>query len=123
NEVGGEPAIFGVSVERFHRRNRDRLEQWPHTLVATSTHDTKRGEDVRARLCALSEMPEEWNRAIHRWREFNRPLKAAYDGAHAPDPNEEYLLYQTLVGSWPLLPLDEEAQADYVARIQAYMFK
>ncbi|MBV9924098.1 MAG: malto-oligosyltrehalose synthase, partial [Acidobacteria bacterium] len=68
NEVGGEPALIGVSLERFHGRNRDRQETWPHTLSATSTHDTKRGEDTRARINVLSEIPEEWNRALHRWR-------------------------------------------------------
>ncbi|MBV9923665.1 MAG: malto-oligosyltrehalose synthase, partial [Acidobacteria bacterium] len=68
NEVGGEPALIGVSAERFHERNRDRQETWPHTLSATSTHDTKRGEDTRARINVLSEIPEEWNRALHRWR-------------------------------------------------------
>ena len=123
NEVGGEPAIFGVSVARFHRRNQERQEAWPHTLVATSTHDTKRGEDVRARINALSEMPEEWNRAIHRWRELNRARKSSFEGAAVPDPNEEYLLYQTLVGTWPLVPMNEAEHAAYVARIQAYMFK
>ena len=123
NEVGGEPAIFGVSVARFHRRNSERQEQWPHTLAATSTHDTKRSEDVRARLNALSEMPEEWNRAIHRWRELNRTLKASHDGAHVPDANEEYLLYQTLVGTWPLRPMSEAEHNAYVTRIQDYIFK
>jgi len=123
NEVGGEPAIFGVSVARFHRRNQERQEAWPHTLAATSTHDTKRSEDVRARINALSEMPEEWNRAIHRWRELNRHKKGTYEGAHVPDANEEYLLYQTLVGSWPLQAMDAAAHENYVERIQAYMFK
>ncbi|HEX8068978.1 MAG TPA: malto-oligosyltrehalose synthase [Pyrinomonadaceae bacterium] len=123
NEVGGEPAIFGVSVERFHRRNLDQLEAWPHTLAATATHDTKRGEDVRARINVLSEMPEEWNRALYRWRELNRARKESRDGAPVPDANEEYLLYQTLVGTWPLAPMDAEAHAAYVARLQDYMFK
>ena len=123
NEVGGEPAIFGVSVARFHRRNQDRQETWPHTLAASATHDTKRSEDVRARINALSEMPEEWNRAIHRWRELNRAQKVTYDGAHVPDANEEYLLYQTLVGTWPLREMSADEHAAYVARVQDYMFK
>jgi (1->4)-alpha-D-glucan 1-alpha-D-glucosylmutase len=123
NEVGGEPAIFGVSVARFHRRNQDRQETWPHTLVATATHDTKRSEDVRARINVLSELPEEWNRAIYRWRELNRTQKISYDSAHVPDANEEYLLYQTLIGTWPLLPMNEPEHTAYIARIQAYMFK
>ncbi|HYX43296.1 MAG TPA: hypothetical protein VE821_16435, partial [Pyrinomonadaceae bacterium] len=123
NEVGGEPAIFGISVARFHRRNQARQEAWPHTLVATSTHDTKRGEDVRARINVLSEMPEEWNRALHRWRELNRHKKGIYEGARVPDANEEYLLYQTLVGTWPLEQMNAEEHEGYVRRIQAYMFK
>ena len=123
NEVGGEPALIGVSAGRFHERNRDRQESWPHSLSATSTHDTKRGEDTRARVNVLSEMPEEWNRAAHRWREMNRGLKARVEGAEAPDANEEYLLYQTLVGTWPLEELDGEARGAYVGRLQEYMQK
>ena len=123
NEVGGEPAIFGVTAERFHGRNQDRQDSWPHTLSATSTHDTKRGEDTRARINVLSEIPEEWNRAVHRWRGMNRAKKSRVEGAQAPDANEEYLFYQTLVGTWPLQPTDDEAHAGYVARIREYMVK
>jgi (1->4)-alpha-D-glucan 1-alpha-D-glucosylmutase len=123
NEVGGEPALIGVSAERFHERNLDRLESWPHSLSATSTHDTKRGEDTRARINVLSEMPEEWNRAVYRWRELNRALKGTIEGAEAPDANEEYLLYQTLVGTWPLEASDDEGRAVYTSRLQDYMQK
>jgi (1->4)-alpha-D-glucan 1-alpha-D-glucosylmutase len=123
NEVGGEPAIFGTPIERFHRRNQDRQEAWPHALSATSTHDTKRGEDTRARINVLSEMPEEWNRALHRWREMNRQKKAAFEGAEAPDANEEYLFYQTLVGTWPLVPPGEGEHSGYVGRVREYMLK
>jgi (1->4)-alpha-D-glucan 1-alpha-D-glucosylmutase len=123
NEVGGEPAIFGTTLDRFHRRNRDRQESWPHTLSATSTHDTKRGEDARARINVLSEIPEEWNRAVHRWRALNRPKKTSLEGAEAPDANEEYLIYQTLVGTWPLLPLSDGERGEYTARIQEYVHK
>jgi (1->4)-alpha-D-glucan 1-alpha-D-glucosylmutase len=123
NEVGGEPALIGVPVARFHERNLDRRESWPHTLSATSTHDTKRGEDTRARINVLSEVPEEWNRALHRWREMNRAKKSGVDGAPAPDANEEYLLYQTLVGTWPTAPLDDEARAEYAGRLQEYTRK
>jgi (1->4)-alpha-D-glucan 1-alpha-D-glucosylmutase len=123
NEVGGEPALIGVSAERFHERNRDRQESWPHSLNATSTHDTKRGEDTRARINVLSEMPEDWNRAAYRWREMNRALKSTVEGSEAPDANEEYLLYQTLVGTWPLEAMDEEARTTYVGRIREYMQK
>jgi (1->4)-alpha-D-glucan 1-alpha-D-glucosylmutase len=122
NEVGGEPAIFGTPVTRFHERNQDRQENWPHSLSATSTHDTKRGEDTRSRINVLSEMPEEWNRAVHRWREMNRPRKSTIDGAEAPDANEEYLLYQTMVGTWPFGGR-AEAGEEYVARLQEYTGK
>jgi (1->4)-alpha-D-glucan 1-alpha-D-glucosylmutase len=123
NEVGGEPALIGVPVGRFHERNLDRRESWPHALSATSTHDTKRGEDTRARVNVLSEIPEEWNRALHRWREMNRAKKSGVDGAPAPDANEEYLLYQTLVGTWPVAPLDDESRAEYAGRLQEYTRK
>ena len=123
NEVGGEPAIFGTSLERFHQRNQDRQETWPHALSATATHDTKRGEDTRARINVLSEMPEEWNRAVHRWRDMNRKRKSLVARGEAPDANEEYLLYQTLVGTWPLLPMNEDEVGDYVGRMQEYMQK
>lgn len=123
NEVGGEPALIGVSLERFHERNRDRQESWPHTLSATSTHDTKRGEDTRARINVLSEIPEEWNRALHRWRESNRARKSSVEGLAAPDANEEYLLYQTLVGTWPLGGVIDENRTDYTRRLQEYIGK
>jgi (1->4)-alpha-D-glucan 1-alpha-D-glucosylmutase len=124
NEVGGEPNRFGVTVEQFHARNAERQCHWPHTLAATSTHDTKRSEDVRARINVLSEMPAEWARAIARWREMNRRHKVEIDGAEAPDANEEYLLYQTLVGAWPLRrPPDEAGREEFVSRIQEYMNK
>ncbi|MDQ3804471.1 MAG: malto-oligosyltrehalose synthase [Acidobacteriota bacterium] len=123
NEVGGEPAIIGIPLARFHERNQQRRESWPHALSATATHDTKRGEDTRARINVLSEMPEEWNQAIHLWRDMNRARKARFEGAEAPDSNEEYLLYQTLVGTWPLAPMNDEEHGAYVSRIQEYMRK
>src|SRR5208282_4404193 len=88
NEVGGNPSRFGVSVNAFHRRNLIRRETWPSSMSATSTHDTKRGEDVRARINVLSETPGEWNRAIRYWRELNRAAKTKVDGRYAPDSNE-----------------------------------
>ena len=123
NEVGGEPALIGVSVERFHERNRDTQQSWPHTLSATSTHDTKRGEDTRARINVISEMPEEWMRALHRWREMNHLKKATIEGLKVPDANEEYLFYQTLTGTWPLAPMNEQERVEYTARIEEYMQK
>ncbi|HEV2704470.1 MAG TPA: malto-oligosyltrehalose synthase, partial [Pyrinomonadaceae bacterium] len=123
NEVGGEPAIFGTPLERFHLRNQDRQQAWPHTLNATATHDTKRGEDTRARIDVLSEIPEEWTRALHRWREMNRAHKSSAEGREIPDANEEYLIYQTLVGTWPLAGMNEAEHARYTQRIVDYMNK
>lgn len=123
DEVGGNPDRFGVSVPSFHRRNIARLESWPHTMNASSTHDTKRGEDVRARLNALSEIPREWYLAIRRWSDMNRKWKARLEGFLAPDHNEEYLFYQTLVGTWPLSEMNPDRHAEYIQRIQAYMQK
>jgi (1->4)-alpha-D-glucan 1-alpha-D-glucosylmutase len=125
NEVGGEPQRFGLSVEAFHQRNSDRQKQWPATLLATSTHDTKRSEDVRARMAAISEMPELWRRSLGKWRSANRRWKRTIDESEAPDESEEYLLYQTLLGSWPLQfrELSDKARAEYVGRIQQYMAK
>jgi (1->4)-alpha-D-glucan 1-alpha-D-glucosylmutase len=123
NEVGGDPDQFGISVDTFHRRNQDRQARWPHSLSATSTHDTKRSEDVRARLNVLSEIPMEWQIALSRWNRLNRRLRVAWEGGWAPDRNDEYLLYQTLVGAWPLEAADPAEAAELVERIQAYMQK
>jgi (1->4)-alpha-D-glucan 1-alpha-D-glucosylmutase len=123
NEVGGGPERFGVSPSAFHRRNLIRGELWPNSMNATSTHDTKRGEDVRARINVLSEMPGEWYRVIRRWREMNRRWKTKVGESLSPGANEEYLLYQTLIGTWPLLPMNGEEHAGYVDRIQRYMEK
>jgi len=123
NEVGGEPSEFGSTVETFHRQNAARLADFPHSMLATSTHDTKRSEDVRARLTVLSEMPKEWGRALRRWHTVNRKFRGKIDNEWAPDHNEESLLYQTLLGSWPLEPLDDQTRPVYVKRIQDYMVK
>jgi (1->4)-alpha-D-glucan 1-alpha-D-glucosylmutase len=100
NEVGGDPGRFGVSVAHFHAANARIAADWPATLLATSTHDTKRSEDVRARISLLSEIPEDWGAAVTRWAERNERHKR--DGM--PDRNAEYLLYQVLVGAHPLDP-------------------
>jgi len=123
NEVGGNPERFGLSVNAFHRRNLVRGELWPNSMNASSTHDTKREEDVRARINVLSEMPSEWYRAIRRWRDINRKWKTKAGELIAPDANEEYLLYQTLVGTWPLFPMNAQEHAVYIQRIQKYMEK
>ena len=126
NEVGGEPQQFGLGVEVFHDRNLDRQRHWPATLLATSTHDTKRSEDVRARMVAISEIPELWRRSLQRWGTANHRWKRMVNDLEAPDANEEYLLYQTLLGTWPLQADGEPEPVpspDYVERIQAYMAK
>jgi len=101
NEVGGNPDSFGNSVEEFHRHNQLKSAQWPHSLLATSTHDTKRGEDVRARINVLSEVPDEWRSTLSRWRDLNAVKKSVVNGQPAPAPNDEYFFYQTLLGAWP----------------------
>jgi (1->4)-alpha-D-glucan 1-alpha-D-glucosylmutase len=126
NEVGGEPQQFGLSIEAFHERNLDRQRNWPATLLATSTHDTKRSEDVRARILAISELPELWRSSLQRWRAANRRWKRTINDLEAPDANEEYLLYQTLLGTWPMQANGEPegaATPDCIERIQAYMAK
>jgi (1->4)-alpha-D-glucan 1-alpha-D-glucosylmutase len=109
NEVGGDPMYPIVSVERFHDNQRERVADWPHEMSATGTHDTKRGEDLRARLNVLSEIPDAWAAAIARWRQLNAQSRPAVDDeqvadGQSPDANEEYLIYQTLVGIWPIAP-------------------
>lgn len=123
NEVGGDPERFGVSPSAFHRRNQSRLQLWPHSMNATSTHDTKRSEDVRCRIDVLSEIPQEWSGAIRRWRDMNHRWKTVEGDLEYPHANEEYLLYQTLIGTWPFTPMDASAHGEYVARIQSYMEK
>jgi (1->4)-alpha-D-glucan 1-alpha-D-glucosylmutase len=123
NEVGGAPERFGLSIDAFHRANQRRALAWPHTLLATSTHDSKRSEDVRARLHALSELPEEWQARVQRWTVINRRFKRDLDGRILPDPNTEYLLYQTLLGAWPLEDAEGETLGRFPERIRAYMAK
>jgi (1->4)-alpha-D-glucan 1-alpha-D-glucosylmutase len=123
NEVGGDPARFGIVPEALHRFFRERRERQPWGLSATSTHDTKRSEDVRARINVLSEIPDEWRDHLATWRRLNGPCHREIDELSVPDPNEEYLLYQTLIGTWPLEPVDSGAYQQYVERIQDYMNK
>jgi (1->4)-alpha-D-glucan 1-alpha-D-glucosylmutase len=121
NEVGGDPDRFGIDPSELHQENLDRLARWPRSLLTTSTHDTKRSEDVRARISVLSEIPGAWEAALLGMARAARPFKTARDGPAAPDANEEILLYQTLLGTWP----DglERAPAAYVDRIAAYLRK
>ena len=123
NEVGGDPEQFGISLETFHRQNAARLKNWPHAMLALSTHDTKRGEDARVRIDALSEIAPDWRAALARWKQFNDSKKSIVDGEPAPDRNDEYLFYQTLVGAWPAGALDNEESGSFRERIAAYMQK
>jgi (1->4)-alpha-D-glucan 1-alpha-D-glucosylmutase len=123
NEVGGDPQRFGGAMEEFHSLNAQRMAERLHGLSATSTHDAIRGEDARARINVLSEIPGKWYRAVCRWRDINRDKKTRLEGEESPDANVEYLLYQTLVGAWPLEPMDEASYSEFVRRIQEYLVK
>jgi (1->4)-alpha-D-glucan 1-alpha-D-glucosylmutase len=124
NEVGGEPGYFGLSPADFHKQQADRQRRWPASILTTSTHDTKRSEDVRARIDVLSERPKEWRAALRRWARWNRKHKRSVDGQPAPSANEEYFLYQTLLGVWPFeADLDDAAYDDLISRVDAYMRK
>ncbi|MBA2246687.1 MAG: malto-oligosyltrehalose synthase, partial [Chloroflexia bacterium] len=123
NEVGGDPNRFGITVDQFHRQNRVRRRSWPTAMLTSSTHDTKRAEDVRARIDVLSEIPAEWRAALMRWSRANRKLKRRVEGVLAPRRADEYVLYQTLIGTWPLVKLDMEGWERYTARLQEYVVK
>ncbi len=120
NEVGGDPHAFGISLDQFHRFNQLRARNWPYAMSATSTHDSKRGEDVRARLNVLSEIPDCWQQVVTRWAQMNERHRQMAGEIPAPQPNDEYLLYQTLVGT---LPFDEQEYGGYGQRIKDYMIK
>ena len=120
NEVGGAPDRFGASVEEFHDFNLRRLARWPHAMNATATHDTKRGEDARARINVLSELPAEWEKNLRTWSRTNRAKKTKLRGAEAPDRNDEYFLYQTLIGSYPL---HQDQDGQFLERLTSYLIK
>lgn len=117
NEVGGNPDRFGFSMDEFHAYNSQKATKWPHAINATATHDSKRGEDVRARINVLSEIPEEWERHLKFWYKMNRKAKKK---SSIPDKNDEYFLYQTLIGAFPF---DERDHLLFVERIKGYMIK
>ena len=124
NDVGGDLRRFGTTPAEFHSTNQERVHDWPHTMLATSTHDSKRSEDVRARINILSEMPGLWRLHLRDWRRFNKIHKRLVNGQPVPSPNDEYLLYQTLVGVWPSQPLDDEVEwQNFRGRIESYMLK
>ncbi|MDA9479473.1 glycosyl hydrolase [Bradyrhizobium sp. CCBAU 65884] len=120
NEVGGDPASTGLTISAFHETMQARAKEWPLGMTATATHDTKRGEDARARIAAISEIPGEWTSAVARWKVLNAPHLTLHGNYRAPSATFEYMLYQTLLGAWPLQgPVD----AGFVERIQAYALK
>ncbi len=130
NEVGGYPERFGGTVAAFHWANQDRARRWPHAMLTSSTHDTKRGEDTRARLNVLSELPEEWERQVRTWSRMLRARRGDIEGTAPPDRNDEYLLYQLLVGAWPAEltgaaaeTLDPDVVAAFADRVVGAMIK
>jgi len=123
NEVGSDLHRFGTTTPELHLANQDRLRCWPHTMLTTSTHDSKRAEDVRARINVLSELSGLWRIRVREWKRFNRNYKRIVNGRPAPSPNDEYLLYQTLLGAWPLQSLDETHWQTFCERIENYMLK
>jgi (1->4)-alpha-D-glucan 1-alpha-D-glucosylmutase len=123
NEVGGSPDRFGISLDTFHGKNIERIKFWPNALITTSTHDTKRSEDVRARINVLSEIPDEWRECLSRWGRINKKNKLLVDGQRVPDHNEEYLIYQTIIGAWPPEIGDETEYDDFKKRTKDYVLK
>jgi (1->4)-alpha-D-glucan 1-alpha-D-glucosylmutase len=127
NDVGGDLHRFGLTSSEFHSANQERLHSWPHTMLATSTHDSKHSEDARARINVLSEISGLWRLQVRDWRRFNRSHKRMVNDRPAPSPNDEYLLYQTLVGAWPSEPLTRQSNTDnwktFAKRIENYMLK
>lgn len=119
NEVGGDPRRFGLSSHALHQANAERLRAWPRCMLSTATHDSKRGEDVRARLAVLSEIPELWRRHLSRWSRLNRSKRRMLDAAPAPSRNDEYLVYQTLLGIWS----PDADTAQLTQRLQDYLQK
>ena len=123
NDVGGDPAEFGFPPAKFHRASAHRAKHWPHTMLATSTHDNKRSEDVRARIDVLTELAAGWRLQLTKWNRMNEVKKTIVDGTPAPSRNDEYLLYQTLLGSFPPGNPRGGDLAHYRERILAYMQK
>ncbi len=123
NEVGGAPDRGPTTLDEFHRGNLARQSDWPRSLLATTTHDAKRSEDVRARISVLSEIPHLWRTAVNRWTRLHRRRRREVEGQPAPSRNDEYLFYQTLVGVWPLAPPTGEDLLALTDRMRAYMEK
>jgi (1->4)-alpha-D-glucan 1-alpha-D-glucosylmutase len=119
NEVGGDPAARALSVDAFHKAMEIRASEWPHGMTATATHDTKRGEDARARLLALAEIPGEWTSAVARWKLLNAPHLVIEGDMRSPSAAFEYMLYQALLGAWP----SGRRDGTFLERMQAYALK
>jgi (1->4)-alpha-D-glucan 1-alpha-D-glucosylmutase len=119
NEVGGDPSAKALSADAFHEAMKVRAKEWPHGMTATATHDTKRGEDARARLMALAELPGEWASAVARWKILNAPHLVIAGEMRAPSAAFEYMLYQALLGAWPSGGRDDSV----LERMQAYALK
>ncbi|GLH78296.1 malto-oligosyltrehalose synthase [Bradyrhizobium sp. SSBR45G] len=119
NEVGGDPAAQGLAIADFHDLMRQRARHWPHGMTATATHDTKRGEDARTRLAAITELPNDWTSAVARWKTLNAPNVVTEGHMRAPSAAFEYMLYQTLVGIWSAAGDDDSL----IERLQAYAMK
>jgi len=120
NEVGGSPDRFGVTLPEFHAFNQQQATYWPHSMNASSSHDTKRSEDVRARLNVLSEIPADWDAEVTAWKSLNQSYKTLSGDRTMPDANDEYALYQTLVGAFPFEPFDHD---EFVQRIKDFVIK
>jgi (1->4)-alpha-D-glucan 1-alpha-D-glucosylmutase len=127
NEVGGHPDHLGLPLAAFHKANAARAKRWPGAMLSTSTHDTKRGEDTRARLAVLAELPEEWGRQVRAWSRILRARRGDVEGTAPPDRNDEYLLHQLLLGAWPAemtaLQPAPDALRDFGERLEGAMRK
>lgn len=123
NEVGGDPRRFGISLAAFHHGNRERMKHHPHGMLNTSTHDSKRSGDVRARINVLSEIPQEWRAALERWRSCNSDKRTRVAGRYAPSRNDEYALYQNLIGVWSFGETSGVELASFTDRMEQYMLK
>ncbi len=123
NEVGGDPAEFGISLERFHAQYSERHRSWPLSMVTTSTHNTKRGEDATALIAVLTEIPAEWQNAVLDWAGLAQKYKTSGHDTLAPTKRDEYMFYQALVGAWPFGWDGEEDRPVFIARLQTFMQK
>jgi isoamylase len=123
NEVGADPAAFGVSLERFHAQYAERLRTWPLSMLTTSTHDTKRGEDAASVIVLLTEIPNEWRAAVHEWAALADKYKSGNGNGVAPSRRDEYMFYQALVGAWPLGWDGQAGLGEFVARMKAFMLE